>query len=141
MILDLSLDELLSTTRCVRRRLELTRPVEREVLEECLLLAQQAPTSSCSSQVNNPVSASQCPAVDRPFHTREVAGSIPAAPIHTRVAMRVWLNHGVRCVRDVRCVRRGAPTGAPTRQRRSGYQESGHWQADRVSRGCHRHPA
>lgn len=39
-------DELLSTTRAVRRRLDLTRPVEREVLEECLRLAQQAPTAS-----------------------------------------------------------------------------------------------
>ena len=39
-------DELLSTTRAVRRRLDLTRPVEREVLEECLELAQQAPTAS-----------------------------------------------------------------------------------------------
>ena len=46
MILDLSPDELLSTTRCVRRRLDLERPVEREVLEECLRLAQQAPTAS-----------------------------------------------------------------------------------------------
>ena len=46
MILDLTPDELLSTTRCVRRRLDLTRPVEREVLEECLRLAQQAPTAS-----------------------------------------------------------------------------------------------
>ena len=39
-------DELLSTTRTVRRRLDLTRPVEREVLEECLRLAQQAPSGS-----------------------------------------------------------------------------------------------
>src|SRR5438477_11881803 len=46
MNLDLTTDELLSTTRCVRRRLDLTRPVEREVLEECLRLAQQAPTAS-----------------------------------------------------------------------------------------------
>src|SRR4029077_3327480 len=45
MILDLSIDELLSTTRCVRRRLDLTRPVEREVIEECLRLAPQAPTA------------------------------------------------------------------------------------------------
>jgi nitroreductase len=45
MILELTPDELLSTTRCVRRRLDLTRPVEREVLEECLRLAQQAPTA------------------------------------------------------------------------------------------------
>ncbi len=45
MILDLSIDELLSTTRCVRKRLDLARPVEREVVEECLRLAQQAPTA------------------------------------------------------------------------------------------------
>src|SRR5262245_46644954 len=44
--LELTPDELLSTTRAVRRRLDLTRPVEREVLEECLRLAQQAPTAS-----------------------------------------------------------------------------------------------
>jgi nitroreductase len=42
---DLTPDELLATTRSVRRRLDLTRPVEREVLEECLRLAQQAPTA------------------------------------------------------------------------------------------------
>jgi nitroreductase len=45
MILDLSIDELLSTTRCVRKRLDLERPVEKEVVEECLRLAQQAPTA------------------------------------------------------------------------------------------------
>lgn len=44
--LELTPDELLSTTRAVRRRLDLARPVEREVLEECLRLAQQAPTAS-----------------------------------------------------------------------------------------------
>ena len=43
---ELTPDELLSTTRAVRRRLDLGRPVEREVLEECLRLAQQAPTGS-----------------------------------------------------------------------------------------------
>jgi nitroreductase len=42
--LDLTPDELLSTTRAVRKRLDLTRPVERELLEECLDLALQAPT-------------------------------------------------------------------------------------------------
>jgi len=46
MALDLTPDELLSTTRAVRKRLDLTRPVPREVLEECLQLAQQAPTAS-----------------------------------------------------------------------------------------------
>ena len=46
MVPDLTPDELLATTRSVRKRLDLTRPVEREVLEECLRLAQQAPTAS-----------------------------------------------------------------------------------------------
>jgi nitroreductase len=46
MLLDLTPDDVLATTRTVRKRLDLTRPVEREVLEDCLLLAQQAPSSS-----------------------------------------------------------------------------------------------
>jgi len=37
-------DEVLTTTRAVRKRLDLTRPVERSVLEECLAIAQQAPS-------------------------------------------------------------------------------------------------
>ena len=40
MLLELTPDELLTTTRAVRKRLDLTRPVEREVLEECLALPQ-----------------------------------------------------------------------------------------------------
>jgi nitroreductase len=40
----LSPDELLSTTRAVRKRLDLTRPVELRVVEECIELAVQAPT-------------------------------------------------------------------------------------------------
>jgi nitroreductase len=44
--LPLSLDDLLTTTRAVRKRLDLTRPVEREVIEECLRIAQQAPSAS-----------------------------------------------------------------------------------------------
>jgi nitroreductase len=41
-------DYLLSTTRAVRRRLDLERPVPREVILDCLRLAQQAPTASNS---------------------------------------------------------------------------------------------
>ena len=44
MTLDLTPDQLLSTTRTVRKRLDLSRPVERELLEECFDLALQAPT-------------------------------------------------------------------------------------------------
>lgn len=39
-------DLLLSTTRSVRKRLDFDRPVEREVLLECLQLAVQAPTAA-----------------------------------------------------------------------------------------------
>jgi nitroreductase len=46
MDLDLSPRELLTTTRTVRKRLDLDRPVEREVVEECLQLAFQAPNGS-----------------------------------------------------------------------------------------------
>ncbi len=41
-----TVDELLSTTRSVRKRLDLTRPVGREVILECIQLAMQAPTAS-----------------------------------------------------------------------------------------------
>jgi nitroreductase len=41
-------DRLLSTTRAVRKRLDLERPVEREVILDCLRLAVQAPTASNS---------------------------------------------------------------------------------------------
>ena len=39
-------DHLLSTTRAVRRRLDLERPVEKSVILDCLRLAVQAPTAS-----------------------------------------------------------------------------------------------
>jgi nitroreductase len=39
-------DALLTTTRAVRRRLDLERPVEREVVLDCLRIAVQAPTAS-----------------------------------------------------------------------------------------------
>ncbi len=45
-LLDLSPDELLSTTRAVRKRLDLERPVPMEAVRECLSLALQAPTGS-----------------------------------------------------------------------------------------------
>jgi nitroreductase len=44
--LDLTPDELLTTTRSVRKRLDLTRPVPLEVVRECLTVALQAPSGS-----------------------------------------------------------------------------------------------
>jgi nitroreductase len=43
-LLPLTPDELLTTTRSVRRRLDLERLVERTLIEECLEIAMQAPT-------------------------------------------------------------------------------------------------
>lgn len=37
-------DELLTTTRAVRKRLDLERPVDRAVVDDCLTIAQQAPS-------------------------------------------------------------------------------------------------
>jgi nitroreductase len=39
-------DEVLTTTRAVRRRLDLDRPVERRLVEECVEVALQAPSGS-----------------------------------------------------------------------------------------------
>ncbi|HKP41685.1 nitroreductase family protein [Mycobacterium sp.] len=46
MTLNLSVDDLLTTTRSVRKRLDFSKSVPREVLMECLELALQAPTGS-----------------------------------------------------------------------------------------------
>jgi len=46
MRLDLSADEVLATTRSVRKRLDFDRPVEHDIIMECLELALQAPTGS-----------------------------------------------------------------------------------------------
>ena len=49
MDFDISMtDDLLATTRAVRKRLDLTKPVPRELIDECLELAIQAPTGSNS---------------------------------------------------------------------------------------------
>ena len=43
-----TVDRLLTTTRCVRKRLDLRRPVEPAVLERCIEIAMQSPTGSNS---------------------------------------------------------------------------------------------
>jgi nitroreductase len=47
-VLDLTPDELLTTTRAVRRRLDFERPVPRELVRECVAVALQAPSGSNS---------------------------------------------------------------------------------------------
>ncbi|MGX8904907.1 nitroreductase family protein [Streptomyces netropsis] len=45
-LLDLTPDELLTTTRSVRKRLDLSRPVPLELVKECISVALQAPSGS-----------------------------------------------------------------------------------------------
>ncbi|HVI18532.1 MAG TPA: nitroreductase family protein, partial [Gaiellales bacterium] len=44
-MLDMTPEQLLTTTRAVRRRLDVDRPVDRETIRHCLSIATQAPTS------------------------------------------------------------------------------------------------
>jgi nitroreductase len=45
-LLDLNPDQLLSTTRAVRKRLDFTRPVPDDLVRECVAMALQAPSGS-----------------------------------------------------------------------------------------------
>lgn len=45
-LLDLDPDQLLSTTRAVRKRLDLTRPVPDDLIRQCVAMALQAPSGS-----------------------------------------------------------------------------------------------
>lgn len=65
MTLALSADEVLATTRAVRRRLDFDRPVDDATLRECLELALQAPTGSLRQDWHFVVSTDpeQCRAV------------------------------------------------------------------------------
>jgi nitroreductase len=45
-LLDLDPDQLLSTTRAVRKRLDFARPVPDQVIRECVAMALQAPSGS-----------------------------------------------------------------------------------------------
>jgi nitroreductase len=65
MLLPLSPDEMLATTRAVRRRLDLERDVPAELLRQCLELALQAPTGSLRQDWHFVVSTDreQCRAV------------------------------------------------------------------------------
>ncbi len=45
-LLDLSADDVLNTTRAVRKRLDFSRPVDDELIRECVATAMQAPSGS-----------------------------------------------------------------------------------------------
>ncbi len=45
-MVSLTPEELLTTTRAVRKRLDLKKPVDIELVKRCIKIAQQAPTAS-----------------------------------------------------------------------------------------------
>ena len=49
-----SVDHVLTTTRAVRKRLDLTRPVEAEIIQQCIDIAIQAPNGGIHVNPGNP---------------------------------------------------------------------------------------
>jgi hypothetical protein len=79
-MLELTVDEVLSTTRAVRRRLDLTRPVERKLIEECLRLAQQAPTGASHELVSLQTRTDLSPGLV--WSARHFAEHLHEVPVH-----------------------------------------------------------
>jgi len=84
-----TVDHLLTTTRAVRKRLDLTRPVPREVVLECLRLAIQAPTGSNSQRwrwlvVTDPDTRSAIAELYRNPPRNEVPSTEPAVEVTTQ---------------------------------------------------------
>jgi nitroreductase len=81
----LSIDELLTTTRTVRKRLDLERPVERKTIEACLDLGFQAPNGSNNQSwewviVDDPAKRAQIADLNRAAlaHFTEILERTPA---------------------------------------------------------------
>lgn len=99
-MLPLTPDEVLTTTRSVRRRLDLERPVSMTLLDECLEIALQAPTGSLRQDWHFVISndREQCRAVgevySRVWHglvsDRYLERQASAEP--DEAARRDWLN-------------------------------------------------
>ena len=62
-----AVDEVLTTTRSVRRRIDFERPVEPRVIEECIGLAVQAPTGI--HQAHSAVILKRLPRLQMPGRT------------------------------------------------------------------------
>jgi nitroreductase len=118
--LDLSPDELLTTTRTVRKRLDLDRPVPIELIRECLEIAVQAPTGSNSQTwqwvvVTDADLRRQIAAVYRPITEKylEAAGPTAAKPapdsMQRIVSSTAWLaqHMGDVPVLVLACIRAG----------------------------------
>jgi len=83
MMLNLSAEEVLTTTRSVRLRLDLDRPVERGLIAECIDVALQAPTGSFKQNwhwvvVSDPLTKDRIGEIYRDAWTSDMArGRVP----------------------------------------------------------------
>jgi nitroreductase len=106
MTLPLTPDELLTTTRSVRKRLDLDRPVPMELIRECLEVALQAPTGGNSQgwhwlvitdpdlrrQIGEYYRQSFTAYKNSPSYTGRVTGSAQRQAVQGRVATSAeWL--------------------------------------------------
>lgn len=128
--LPLSPDELLTTTRTVRKRLDLTRPVPMELVRDCLEIALQAPSGSNTQAwhwvvVTDPEKRAAVGEVyrqqvaryaqSRGFAGRLFADQPERAAVQQRVgASAVWLGEhmGRVPVLVLPCIWAGGPLGA-----------------------------
>jgi nitroreductase len=103
--IDLTPAELLTTTRSVRRRLDLSRPVPRELIETCLTIAIQAPSGSnlqgwqflvIDDSARKAALASyyaRSHAQYRPVTTRPAPGESSQAPVRMRASVDFLAEH------------------------------------------------
>jgi nitroreductase len=129
-------DALLSTTRAVRKRLDLDRPVPREIILECIALSQQAPTASNSQGwrwiiVDDPAKREALGEIYR----RAAAGYLSAAAATAAasgpgegqtgrvMSSALWLaeNMGRVPVLAIPCIEGHFPEGAPHAMQASQY--------------------
>ena len=106
--LGLSVDDVLTTTRTVRKRLDLKREVPREVLTQCLEIALQAPNGSNFNRwhwivVDDPemvrriAAAGSDPAPARPLSVaRRIAAGDSTEPQRPRNSVRSQVNERLR---------------------------------------------
>jgi nitroreductase len=124
--LELTPDQLLSTTRTVRRRLDLERPVERDVLVQCVELAIQAPSGSNQQGwhwffVDDPAKKAAVAEVYREVRARSVRGDLSTdTPAEVR-RIRVSGEHLTAHLHEVPYLLFPLHAGRPSGENQSAY--------------------
>ncbi len=126
MKLALTPDELLSTTRAVRRRLDLARPVEREILAECVELALQAPTGSNQQGwhwffVDDPAKKLAVAEIYRSVRSRSVTGPLPPEADAEAKRIRTSGEHLTTHLHEVPVLMIPLHAGRPTGENQSAF--------------------